>query len=960
MSSYFNRLWLGRSIPDWRTREPESARHALAGIKRGRRGRLSMAHEDALRKIQEAARLGKTALSIRGTGLTVLPPEIGQLTGLEGLYLSGTGLTMLPPEIGQLTGLQMLDLSDTGLTALPPEIGQLTGLRELYLSGTGLTMLPLEIGQLTGLQVLNLSRTELTMLPPEIGQLTGLQELYLRGTGLTMLPPEIGQLTGLQVLYLSGTGLTMLPPEIGQLTSLRELYLTNTKLTMLPLEIGQLTGLRLLNLSVTGLTALPPEIGRLTGLQGLYLRGTGLPALPPEIGRLIKLIELDLRDTQLPIPPEILERVNEPAVIVNYYFQHQAGLRKPMNEAKVLLVGQGSVGKTSLVRRLVEGRFDPRENKTEGIDIRRWQVAVDGQAISLNVWDFGGQEILHATHQFFLTRRSLYLLVLDARLTEEENRLEYWLKIIQSFGGGSPVVLVGNKIDQHPLDLDRRGLQAKYPAIKAIVKTSCETGAGLKELHAAIAREVAALDHIHDQLLLSWFAVKRRLERMEEDYILYTEYVRMCQAEGVADDLSQRTLIGFLHDLGVVLNFQDDPRLEDTNILNPEWVTTGVYRILNSNALFQSKGALDRAMLDRILDRPEYPRNKHLFIIDMMRKFELCFDFEGFADRKFLIPDLLSKEEPYTGEWGDALAFQCHYNVLPGSVISRFIVRMNHCIHQSTYWRTGVVLASGATKALVKADIEDRKVYIWVGGPERGRREFLAAIRNEFDAIHRTIPGIKAVEKVPVPGQPEVVVDYKHLLTLEGKGIASFIPEGMQEEVDVGQLLSGVRTEKERGERQGGRMPDDKADSIQVGDMNHVTGAAIGAGAQTTVNLQIESVEHLELPGTPSRPAAPVATAAKSDSSPWLSGSFYLVALVAIVVLFAVISNYVAWYVLPIVIIGGLLAVGIVGALQLRQDERLSQANFLTLMIESFKRLPLLRGGGDLSQAKKLPQARKR
>ena len=41
---------------------------------------------------------------------------------------------------------------------------------------------------------------------------------------------------------------------------------------------------------------------------------------------------------------------------------------------------------------------------------------------------------MHATHQFFLTKRSLYLLVLDSRLTQEENRVEYWLKIIQSFG----------------------------------------------------------------------------------------------------------------------------------------------------------------------------------------------------------------------------------------------------------------------------------------------------------------------------------------------------------------------------------------------------------------------------------------------------------------------------------------------------------------------------------------------
>ena len=173
----------------------------------------------------------------------------------------------------------------------------------------------------------------------------------------------------------------------------------------------------------------------------------------------------------------------EPATIFNYYLQHLTGQKKPLNEAKMLLVGQGSVGKTSLVKRLVENTFDPHENKTEGIDIKPWQVTVDAEEIRLNVWDFGGQEIMHATHQFFLTKRSLYLLVLDVRLSEEENRVEYWLKMIQSFGGESPIIIVGNKIDQQPLDLDRRGLQTKNEKnIKDFVEISCETGDGIEKL----------------------------------------------------------------------------------------------------------------------------------------------------------------------------------------------------------------------------------------------------------------------------------------------------------------------------------------------------------------------------------------------------------------------------------------------------------------------------------------------
>jgi internalin A len=705
-----------------------------------------MNYEEALAKIKQAALDGAKELKLERIESETLPPEIGQLINLQSLNLS----------VG--------DVGKGGLRSLPPEIGNLTNLLRL-----------------------DLSDNQITHLPPELGRLANLDTLLLgRNNNLTRLPLEIGELTNLTYLTLQSNKLTELPSEFGNLTNLEKLTLGDNNLTILPREFGSLAKLRELDLHLNKLTELPEELSRLTQLK-----------------------VLDLRGNPLPIPPEILNKKDDPAAILNYYFSHRAGQKKPLNEAKVLVLGQGSVGKTSLVRRLVDDKFDPRENKTEGIDIRQWQVDVGGDDIRLNVWDFGGQEIMHATHQFFLTKRSLYVLVLDARLGEEENRVEYWLKIIESFGGDSPIILVGNKVDQQPLDIDRRGLQLKYRNIKAVVETSCEIGRGLEELKSVITREIGALDHIHDQLLVNWFAVKTRLERMEQDFIPYHEYVSLCRSENIDDELSQRTLMRFMHDLGIVLNFQDDPRLEDTNILKPEWVTNGVYKILNSHELFKKKGVLERRALDRILDPRQYPKEKHLFIMDMMRKFELCFDFEGFAGEKFLIPDLLSKEEPYTGDWPGALAFQYHYNVLPASIISRFIVRMHPYIHRNTSWRTGVVLEYEGNKALVKADIEDKKVFIRINGPERTRRAFLAIIRNHFDSIHKSIPGIAADEKVPLPRRPEVVVDYKHLLNLEALGEESLIPEGLTERVNVKQLLDGLETEQARRERQESRkMPE--------------------------------------------------------------------------------------------------------------------------------------------------------
>ena len=506
-----------------------------------------------------------------------------------------------------------------------------------------------------------------------------------------------------------------------------------------------------------------------------------------------------MRSNSLPILPEILKQYFEPATIINYYLSQQKK-QKPLHEAKMLLVGQGNVGKTCLRERLIRNEYDPTRNKTDGIDIEPWEIEIDSKQLQVNIWDFGGQEIMHSTHQFFLTKRSLYLLVLDTTIGEEENRIEYWLKIIQSFGKDAPVIIVGNKADQHPLDIDKAGLKKKYPQIRDFREVSCETGTGILELAEFVKTEINQLEHIDDMLPLPWFNIKEKLEELDRDYIPYQQYESLCEEEEVEEEDKQRVLIRLLNDLGIVLNFQDDPRLEDTHVLNPEWVTNGVYKILNDrNLIVDNRGILTIPTLKRILyqlNKRRYPDRKHLFIIGMMRKFELCFDIE--PDRQFLIPDILPKEEPYTGEWDNTLAFEYHYPVLPNSIISRFIVRMNHCIHQKTYWRSGVVLAKEGNLALVKADREDKIIKIRVSGKNNTRRNLLMAIRSQFDYIHKTIPGIVPIEKVPLIEHPEILLDYQELLGLESMGEKDIAIGKLRKRIPLRQLLDGIEIQQNR------------------------------------------------------------------------------------------------------------------------------------------------------------------
>ena len=653
-----------------------------------------------------------------------------------------------------------------------------------------LTTLPESLWQLTQLQELYLSDSELSHLPESLGQLTQLREFDLGGNQLNHLPESLGKLTQLRWLSVTVNRLKCLPESLGQLKQLEDLQLSRNQLSRLPESLGQLTRLRCLNLSDNQLSRLPESLLQLKNLKELYLHGNEALGIPLEV--LGPTSKDAFRNKVLPA---------HPADILNYYFRNRREEWRTLREAKILVVGQGTVGKTCLIKRLLNQGYNPDQNKTEGIDITRWPLpaAQGGGELRVNVWDFGGQEVMHPTHKFFLTKRSLYLLVIDARKGEDESRLHYWLKIIESFGTDSPILVVINKMDAHHLELNEPRLQKDYPGIRGFFPVSCATGDGIAALQAAIIEHVNALPHVYDPVPNSFFLIKQELEAMAQarDYLDEHEYRSLCEKHGVdaADD--QNLLLRFLHDLGNVLNYADPDSphdVRDTNILNPEWVTRGVYKIINDVPLTRDGGILTRAHLHHILCEG-YPGERPNFIVGMMQKFELCFSFGEGGGKSWLVPDLLSPKEIEFG-WDnrDTLKFEYHYEVLPPGLISRFLVKshLNLNLEKQSYWRSGAMLSIDGLHAIVRADSDKNKVFIAIDGPPPRRRHALAVIRERFREIHATIPGLKFEERIPLPDNPNVTVGYQHLLELEDKGREFVWPEGAKREYRVKELMKSI------------------------------------------------------------------------------------------------------------------------------------------------------------------------
>ncbi|MEI6443471.1 MAG: COR domain-containing protein, partial [Nostocales cyanobacterium ELA583] len=644
---------------------------------------------------------------------------------------------------------------------------------------------------------------------------------------------------------------TEIPEAIAKLTNLTQLYLFNNQITEIPEAIAKLTNLTQLDLGSNRIIQIPEAIAKLTNLTWFDLRNNEITEIPEAITKLTNLKQLHLSNNQITeIPLEILN-TKDAKDILNYLRQIRTSETRPLHEAKLLLIGQGSVGKTSLIERLIRNKYNNNQPQTDGLNVETWNVQVNSKDIRLNVWDFGGQEIYHATHQFFLTKRSLYLLVCNCRTSEEENRIEYWLKLIESFGGESPVIIVGNKKDEQPLDINRKALREKYPNIQDIIETSCQDNIGIDELRTAILQQVSNLKEVYDLLPLSWFEVKQQLESMTEDFITYNRYIGICHENKIPEEQNQDQLIDLLHRLGLVLNFREHPILKDTNVLKPNWVTEGIYALLSDeNLKIQAKGIFTPADLTRILNPERYPTQRHGYLVNLMKEFELCFALEYYPP-KFLIAGLLPKDQPEETELeGETLEFQYHYKVLPESIISRFIVNTHDKIHNQIYWRSGVILQYQDNNeiyniARIKSDPEDKKIFITISGRKETRRLFLGILREFFQKIHKTLPNLEITAWVPVPNNPKhQPLDYQELLGLEAMGESTMTIGKLKLKLDLRQLLDGYESLESRRKSQKGDH--DLDDRTPYEDMRDI--AKLAVSREIYINNKAEAKAMSENP----------------------------------------------------------------------------------------------------------------
>jgi hypothetical protein len=522
-------------------------------------------------------------------------------------------------------------------------------------------------------------------------------------------------------------------------------------------SLTQLTSLQLGNNRIGDEGA--AALAALTQLTSLHLEYNQIDDARP-ISSLPKLEILNIV-TGNPLirqPPEIIAKGD--IAMLDYLREIRLQGIDYLYEAKVLILGEGGAGKTSLLRRLYLKNLNlpQEEESTKGIDIYRHEfINPERKPFHLNVWDFGGQQIYHATHQFFLTKRSLYILVDDTRNNSKivhDEGFKYWLEVIEVLSDRCPVLIFQNEKSSRSKSIDEAGIKGRFPNVIEVYRGNLEKHNAATNLEKAIRFHVQKLPHVGDAVPAQWVAIRSELEKIKEDqpYISQKEYFHLYARHLEEDCYKALRLSQYFHDLGVFLHFQDDPFLQRYVILQNDWATEAVFKVLDDEPTKARKGRFTRADCLRIWTHSTYA-NMHPELLALMEKFELCYKLPDQRLDTWLSPQLLCPSAPELfKDWAkpDDLVLFYQYDFLPKGMISRLMVRKHYLVQQPNLcWVSGAYFERGESELLAVLMETGQGIELRARGPQQ--KELISVIADDLDDLNASFKGLRDKVRKLVP-----------------------------------------------------------------------------------------------------------------------------------------------------------------------------------------------------------------
>ena len=646
---------------------------------------------------------------------------------------------LIAEELERRTGF--LDIGLLGLTELPEELFDLQHLRGLnlgawYVDGEGQHQAAANSGG---------KQNSIAALPRVIGRMTGLQMLSLGDMSIA----DLGPLEGLPVLQsvdCSGTQVSDLGPLIA-VANLSTIYAWACRLD-----------------------DLPEQLLFAESLRDLYLFEAHIPGIPSE------LLGDDRFDSCL---DELRDHV----------IDARTG-SEPVGEAKLVVLGNGRVGKTQLCRRLRGLPYDENVASTHGITVsaERWAGSAEGE--TLNIWDFGGQDIYHGAHSLFMKTSAVFVVVWhpDFEAASEQSAdgilyrhypLSYWLEYVRALGRkDSPVVVVQSRCDRPELEVQRLPVDDKLLDFASL--KPCWYSAKIKRGQGALddaLRDAAQTLRYRDGIASigkGRAQVLRQLETWRTDdqarpteqrlhrTLSLHEFRNLCeQAGGVR---SGESLLAYLHNLGVVFYRPDlfDARI----ILDQSWALEAVYGVFDRQKAYplilSQRGRFTPSLLAMTAWR-DYAEEERLLFLSLMLSCAIAFvcrnaDARLGLEVEYLAPDMLPEKaavaDQLAGRWDESersRRLEYVYAFLhPGLMRALLCDVGERSKDAGVYWRGGLWVydrASGCRALLEQTMFDQRRGRITLSVQGNRYEGFANWLRARIEERSRFFgyPELKAV-----------------------------------------------------------------------------------------------------------------------------------------------------------------------------------------------------------------------
>ena len=568
-----------------------------------------------------------------------------------------------------------------------------------------------------------------------------------------LIAEELKEKTG--TLKLFNCELTAFPVEVRNMNWLEELDLRYNQLTQIPTEIGQLNKLTSLDLSYNQLTQIPTEIINHIALEYVGLTGNTIKNIPDEILAGTKWKHFN----------------NNALPDIRQWFAELAKGSIPNYQFKLLILGNGRVGKSCIVDALQGREFDDHKKSSHAIQLEQWSPPPIPNIPKLEyfIWDFGGQEIFHSTHRWFMRSRAVYLVVWDrtsealGRIYDDESKREYdnhtlpyWINTIRSKNPDIPILVVENKLDAYGHrreTLSESELPKKYRIGLEFASFSARERKALylNLLLPDIQFITESMDEYGQEMPLSWSNLRERILNCiftdsgepTHQRLTMNEFHQWCEEAEVLPK-SGPSLLRFLHRTGIV--YTDEKLLGDTILLDQQWAVEAIYKVLDRNSDF---------FVDTIEDRKGKFRQRHLFkewndnysntdkqlFLQFMVSCNLCFPIDENDESKnavYAIPQLMPENSPqhvrdiwkYNLPNVHYLEFQ--YDFLHYASVQDFIVRMGRKTKLEYIWKNGIAIPWQDSQALVIANVPEKIIHVRTMGSHRSY--LMSAIRNAFQS----------------------------------------------------------------------------------------------------------------------------------------------------------------------------------------------------------------------------------